>query len=104
MQEITDQHLTACTRALLDHIDTHLLPFPVEIGKPTYGERRWGLRVDVIAFDADAWVDSITVVAEATRPIPGYVDDVMSIVHGTLPDTGVRVTINSIRPVVAVAS
>lgn len=94
-------HLTAATRALLDHIDTHGLGYPADIEGPSGAHPgRLGVYITRKA-DAAAWLASIVAQGPEDNDTRTTAHDgtpyVRTVVDGTLPDTGVQVRLHVLR-------
>lgn len=99
---IPTSHLTAATRALLDHVDAHGLPFPNEIAGPRPHEPgRPALTVYITTrAHAAAWLASVVVDHEDNDVRGSALDGkpyIRTLAHGRLPDTGVRVVLHVLR-------
>lgn len=100
---IPTAHVTAATRALLDHIDAYDLPFPREIDAPgSFGDYNPdSLLINLPHAALNAWLDSLLVDTEDNheRSHPAGTSYVRTLYGTRLPNTGVRVVVYVLRPV-----
>lgn len=82
--------------AIATHVHEHKLPAPREITRPIFGPA--GITVHVDRRDHEAWVASVLIDNETNRR-NDTVDT--GVIHTTwaarLPDTGVRITLSTVR-------
>lgn len=110
MSTIPTGHLTAATRALLDHIDSRGLPYPSEIAAPRPHHEQPALTVYITnRRHANAWLASIAIDHEDNDLRGSSIDGspyIRTLVDGRLPDTGIRITLHALRdiPLQVVAS
>ena len=82
--------------AIATHVHEHQLPAPREITRPVFGPA--GITVHVDRRDHEAWVATVLIDGETNRP---RVTEDTAVLHTTwaarLPDTGVRITLSTVR-------
>lgn len=79
--------------AIATHVHEHNLPAPREITRPIFGPA--GITVHVDRRDHEAWVASVLIDNETNRHTDTV--DIHTTWAARLPDTGVRITLSTIR-------